>query len=70
MKRIVRFYVRYVQKILITILLTILYFTVFSITKLFMSLVPGKKTTTINNNSYWQTAANYNSDMESAFEQS
>ena len=70
MKRFIKFYVRFVQKILITIFLTLLYFIAFSITKFFMFVFPRKHKQTINKNSYWLTAEGYTSDMESALEQS
>ena len=71
MKKFLHFYIRFVQKILITILLTILYFVAFSITKLFLAIFPNnyfrriKKTDT-----YWITAEGYSKDKSSALEQS
>jgi hypothetical protein len=71
MKRIVHIYVRFIQRILITIFLTILYFLVFSVTKLFMLLVPNKnKRRSAKSNSFWINAEGYVSDMNSALEQS
>ena len=71
MKRFIKFYVRFIQKILITIFLTLLYFTVFSITKIFMLFIPDKKRQQfVSKESYWIKAEGYTSDMESALEQS
>jgi hypothetical protein len=71
MKKIIKIYVRFVQKILITILLTLLYFTIFSITKLIMFFFPGKLSKRrVTGNTFWIPAEGYNSDMETATEQS
>ena len=71
MKRFIKFYVRFVQRILIAILLTILYFTVFSVTKFFMLFISEKNNKLpVGKDSFWVTAEGYNSDMGTALEQS
>jgi len=71
MKQLLNFYIRFVQKILITILLTILYFIAFSITKLLLTLVPNKHFRHLKNcDSYWLTAEDYSANKSSALEQS
>jgi len=68
MKKIISLYVRFVQKILIGILLTLLYFTVFSFTRLFYVFKSGKSYA--GDNTYWIDAKGYTPDMDSAMEQS
>lgn len=68
MKKIINLYVRFVQKILITILLTLLYFTVFSFTRLIYMFKSGKSYA--GENTYWVDAKGYTPDMDSALEQS
>lgn len=71
MKKIVHFYVRFIQKILITIFLTILYFLVLSVTKFFIRIIPKKnKRRSTEINSFWIHAEGYKADMNSALEQS
>ena len=71
MKRIMRIYVRFVQKILITVFLTLLYFLGISMTKLFLIIVPSKHwRRSAQKDTYWITADGYGADMESAAEQS
>ena len=71
MKRIIRIYVRFIQRILITFFLTILYFLGFGVTKLFMFLIPTKhKKTSDKSDSFWINAEGYTADMDSASEQS
>jgi len=71
MKKIIKIYVRFVQKILVTILLTIVYFTVLGITKIFVFFFPGKFGRRCNTqDTFWLAAEDYNSDMQSALEQS
>jgi hypothetical protein len=71
MKKIIKIYVRFVQRILITILLTILYFTVLSITKLFVIILPNKHLRRSSNaDTFWIPAEGYSTDMDSSLEQS
>ena len=71
MKKIIRIYVRFVQRILITILLSVLYITVFSFTKLFYIIFPSKHTQhKKSGDTYWLPAEGYTSDMKTAMEQS
>lgn len=71
MKKLLHIYIRFVQKILITTLLTLVYFLIFSLTMLFVfifldKLLKNKK----NQNSYWIDAEGYVADLSSATEQS
>lgn len=71
MKKIINLYIRFVQKILITILLTIVYFIVFGITKLVMFIFPGKHLKRLKKmDTYWLDAEGYTADINSAMEQS
>ncbi|MBU0765733.1 MAG: hypothetical protein KJ607_12955 [Bacteroidetes bacterium] len=71
MKKIVKIYIRFVQKLLITILLTVLYITVFSLTKLLLYIFPGRYHIGKKEpGTYWLTAEGYTSDMDTAVEQS
>jgi hypothetical protein len=71
MKKLLKLYVRFVQRILITILLTILYITVFSVTRFFMIFIPNKHFHRSSaTDSYWISAEGYSSDINTALEQS
>lgn len=71
MKKIINFYIRFVQKILIVLLLTILYFLVFGITRLLLVIFPNKNFRHIKNaTTYWIPAKDDGNNESSAFEQS
>ena len=71
MKKFLKLYIRFVQKILITILLTILYFLIFSITKLIVLVFPNKHLKRKKQtDTYWLEAEDYGSNFESSLEQS
>lgn len=71
MKKIIKIYVRFVQGILVTIFLTILYFFGFSITKLFLIIFPNKYyKRKLKGNTYWEKAEGYEPDMDAAAVQS
>jgi len=70
-KRLLKIYIRFIQKILITILLTLLYFLVFSITKLIFVVFPGKHFKSKKGaSSFWLDADGYLQDFDSSLEQS
>lgn len=70
-KKFIGFYIRFVQKILISIFLTLTYFLILSLTKLFMLFLPNKQTKRkLVNNSYWINSEGNDSDLKSIAEQS
>ena len=71
MKKLLKIYVRFIQKILISILLTFLYFIIFSLTKLLMLVIANKHFYhTLKTETFWKSAEGYTSEMKSALEQS
>ena len=71
MKKFINLYIRFVQKILISVLLTLVYFTFFSITKLIIIIFQNKRfKKDKKTESYWINAEGYTIDMDSALEQS
>lgn len=71
MKKFINLYIRFVQKILISVLLTLVYFTFFSITKLIIIIFQNKRFKKDKKaDSYWINAEGYTIDMDSALEQS
>lgn len=71
MKKLIYIYIKFVQKILITFLLTLTYFFVFSIVRFFMIFIPKEnRNQKFQKNSFWKEADGYETDIDAAMTQS
>ena len=73
MKKIINAYIRFMQRILITILLTVVYVVFFGITKLFLALFMPRtlwRRKNKNEDSFWLKMKEEPVDMEHALQQS
>ena len=70
-KKFIGFYIRFVQKILISIFLTLLYFLAFGPTLVLMRLIPDKHfNRKLLKKTYWINSEGNDSDIMSSSEQS